>query len=369
MRLEDGKHQGGGLRIHDGRAEGGVRYRPVKKSRGRTVEALKERHPEVSLSSLCELFGYTRQGYWKQRQEHYREEIDTTALLNEVRVVRADMPRCGVRKLQVILAEHGHRIGRDRLFEILRSEGMLVVRRHTRAVTTYSRHWMKKYANLIKGMEITHPNQVWVSDITYVEIYENGVRSFAYLSLITDAYTHEIVGWALHDTLDTEGPLRALKMAIADYGVYGLAGLIHHSDRGCQYCSQDYVNVLKQYGIGISMTDKGDPYENAIAERVNGIIKTEWLYQMRLTSLEKARKVIGDIVVIYNEKRPHMSVGMLTPLQARSQSHAMKKCWKNYWAIRQAVGGSEESASNGSPQMPPDTASRRAWRCEAAVPQ
>ena len=239
----------------------------------------------MSLSSLCELFGYTRQGYWKQHQEHYREEIDTTALVNEVREVRADMPRCGARKLQVILESKGHKIGRDRLFELLRSEGMLVVRRHTRIITTYSRHWMKKYANLIKGMKIDHPNQVWVSDITYVEIYENGARSFAYLSLITDAYTHEIVGWSLHDTLDTEGPLRAMKMAIANYGVYGLNGVIHHSDRGCQYCSRDYVNVLKQYNIRISMTDKGDPYENAIAERVNGILKTEWLHQVRMTSL------------------------------------------------------------------------------------
>ena len=194
---------------------------------------------------------------------------------------------------------------------------------------------MKKNANLIKGMKIEHPNQVWVSDITYVEIYENGVRSFAYLSLITDVCTHEIVGWALHDTLDTEGPLRALKMAIANYGEYGLKGLIHHSDRGCQYCSQDYVNILKQYGIRISMTDKGDPYENAIAERVNGILKTEWLYQMRLTSLKAARETIGGIIHIYNEQRPHMSVGMLTPKQARLQSGEMKKLWKNYWVLRQ----------------------------------
>ena len=289
----------------------------------------------MSFSSLCELFGYTRQGYWKQRREHYREEIDTTALLNEVRDIRGDMPRCGVRKLQVILEEAGHRIGRDRLFELLRAEGMLVARRHTRIVTTYSRHWMKKYANLIKGMKIVHPNQVWVSDITYVDIYENGVRSFAYLSLITDAYTHEIVGWALHDTLDTEGPLRALKTAIANYGGYGLNGLIHHSDRGCQYCSRDYVNVLKQYNIKISMTDKGDPYENAIAERINGILKTEWLYQIRLTSLKMARDTIGAIVTSYNEKRPHMSVGLLTPMQARLQDGELKKLWKNYWALKQ----------------------------------
>ena len=289
----------------------------------------------MSLSSLCELFGYTRQGYWKQRQEHYREEVDTTALLNEVRMVRVDMPRCGVRKLKVILEEKGHNIGRDRLFALLRSEGMLVVRRHARIITTYSRHWMKKYSNLIKGLKIVHPDQVWVSDITYVEILEKGERSFAYLSLVTDAYTHEIVGWALHDSLDTEGPLRALKMAIAQYGGYGLNGLIHHSDRGCQYCSQEYVNVLKQYDIQISMTDKGDPYENAIAERVNGIIKNEWLNQMRLTSLDMARGAIKDIVRIYNEKRPHMSLGMLAPIQARFQAGEMKKLWKNYWAIKQ----------------------------------
>ena len=283
---------------------------------------------------MCELFGYTRQGYWKQRQERYREEIDATALLNEVREVRVDMPRCGVRKLQVILEEKGHRIGRDRLFDLLRTEGMLVPRRHTRIVTTYSHHWMKKYSNLIKGMVINRPNQLWVSDITYVEIYERGKRTFVYLSLITDAYTHEIVGWALHESLDTEGPLRALKMALSDYGVYGIKGLVHHSDRGCQYCCHEYVNLLKQYGIGISMTEKGDPYENAVAERVNGILKTEWLYQLRLTSPEMARKAIARIVRTYNEERPHMSVGMLTPAQARFHSGEMKKCWKNYWALR-----------------------------------
>jgi len=289
----------------------------------------------VSLSSLCELFGYTRQGYWKQGQERYREEIDTTAMINEVRAIRSEMPSCGVRKLQVILEERGHQVGRDRLFGMLRSEGMLVVRRHTRIVTTYSRHWMKKYSNLIKGVRIIRPNQVWVSDITYVEINDVGMRSFAYLSLITDAYTHEIVGWALHENLDTQGPLRALKMAIANYGGYGLDGLIHHSDRGCQYCSQDYVNELKQYKIQISMTDKGDPYENAIAERVNGIIKTEWLYQIRLTSVVMARSTIGEIVHTYNEKRPHLSVGLLTPMQARLQGGEQKKLWKNYWALKQ----------------------------------
>ena len=298
----------------------------------------------MSLSTLCGLFGFTRQGYWKQHQVQLREEIDTTAMLNEVREIREDMPRCGVRKLQVLLEERGHKIGRDRLFNLLRSCGMLVVRKRHRVITTYSRHWMKKYSNLIKGIPIVRPNQAWVSDITYVEIYEDGERSFMYLSLITDAYTHEIVGYALHDSLDTEGPLRALRMAIANYGFCGLKGLIHHSDRGCQYCCQDYVNVLRQHGIEISMTDNGDPYENAIAERANGILKTEWLYHVRLSSRAMAVGFITKIIRIYNDERPHMSIGMMTPAKARLQSGELKKCWKNYWALnhpRQQAAGEE----------------------------
>lgn len=159
-------------------------------------------------------------------------------------------------------------------------------------------------------------------------------------------------------------------MAIANYGIYGLKGLIHHSDRGCQYCSQDYVNVLKQYNIQVSMTDKGDPYENAIAERVNGILKTEWLYQMRLTSLDMARDTIKDIVVIYNEKRPHMSVGMLTPMQVRIQSGEMKKLWKNYWALKQ---NRQQPAGEEGPCPEPPAAGRVVAAAlgsrAAAVPQ
>ena len=203
-----------------------------------------------------------------------------------------------------------------------------------------------------------------------MEVREEEERSFAYLSLVTDAYTHEIVGWALHDSLDTEGPLRALKMAIAQYGGYGLNGLIHHSDRGCQYCSQEYVNMLKQYDIQISMTDKGDPYENAIAERVNGIIKNEWLNQLRLASLDMARGTIKNIVGIYNEKRPHMSLGMMTPMQARFQAGEMKKLWKNYWALKQIR---QQPAGEEGPCPEPPAAGRVVTAAPdyraAAVPQ
>ena len=251
------------------------------------------------------------------------------------------MPRLGVRKLQVILQENGHDISRDRLFNLLRDSGMLVRRRHTRIVTTYSRHWMKKWSNLIRDMEPSHPNEVWVSDITYIEIVRGQKKTFLYLSLITDAYTHEIVGHALHDTLDTTGPLRALTMALSKYSEESLQGLIHHSDRGCQYCSQEYIARLQQNGILISMTEKGDPYENAIAERVNGILKTEWLYDMTLGSYSQAQKAIDRIVYLYNNVRPHESVGNMTPAQVRQSSFPPKKLWKNYWRLRQQAAGEE----------------------------
>lgn len=161
-----------------------------------------------------------------------------------------------------------------------------------------------------------------------------------YLSLITDAYTHEVVGYALHDTLDTVGPLKALGMALAKYPEGTLKGLIHHSDRGSQYCCQEYVNKLQQHGILISMTDKGDPYENAIAERVNGILKTEWLYHITLTSQAMARNVVDRVIYLYNNERPHESIGNMTPAAARATSQRLNKRWKNYWRIRRQAAGS-----------------------------
>jgi len=276
------------------------------------------------------------------------------------------MPRLGARKLQVILSDNGHEIGRDRLFNIMRDSGLLVKRSHTRVITTYSRHWMKKWSNLIKDVAPSRPDEIWVSDITYIEIIQGIKKKFIYLSLITDAYTHEIVGYALHDTLDTEGPLRALAMALASRPKEALKGLIHHSDRGSQYCSQDYVRRLQGYGILISMTDKGDPYENAIAERVNGILKTEWLYNLKLTSEHMAKKTIDRIVYLYNNVRPHESIGNMTPAAARLTSSLPQKLWKNYWKIRQQQA-CEESPSTELPAA--GSAVAAGLRCRpAAVP-
>ena len=268
-------------------------------------------------------------------------------------MIRQDMPRLGVRKLQVILSEAGHEISRDKLFNVLRDSGLLVRRSRMRIITTDSRHWMKKWKNLIKEITPDHPDQIWVSDITYIEVLQGDRKSFLYLSLITDAFTHEIVGYALHDTLDTEGPLRALTMAISSRPAEALRGLIHHSDRGCQYCSQEYVRRLQNLGILISMTDNGDPYENAIAERVNGILKTEWLYHMKLTSHEEARQTIDRIIYLYNNVRPHQSIGNMTPAAARAASGPVQKLWKNYWQLKRL---GQQGAGAESPKSSPPTA-------------
>ena len=218
--------------------------------------------------------------------------------------------------------------GRDAFIEILRKNGLMVhIRRRRRYKTTDSNHHYRKYPNLIKDVVPYRPNEIWVSDITYIET-EEGV---CYLSLITDAYSHKIVGWALGPTLETTYPLEALKMALATIDEESARRLIHHSDRGCQYCSDAYVSELKKYGISISMTQSGDPLENAIAERANGILKSEWLYKMTIPTREVCKVELARIIDFYNTQRPHMSIGWQTPEQAYYQYGEQQRRWKNYY--------------------------------------
>jgi transposase InsO family protein len=185
---------------------------------------------------------------------------------------------------------------------------MLVKRRKKYTVTTHSKHWMKKYPNLISGFNFKKPNRLWVSDITYIPVAD----SYAYLSLITDAFSRKILGYCLFQSLSAEGSVKALEMALTDSST-NFQGLIHHSDRGVQYCSKEYVDLLKTNSIRISMTENGDPYENALAERVNGILKDEWLSLERFDSFQQAKERINQVIKIYNEQRPHLSCGMKTP--------------------------------------------------------
>jgi transposase InsO family protein len=205
------------------------------------------------------------------------------------------------------LKPDGIEIGRDRLFALLRVHNLLIRRRRHPKQTTWSGHRLRKYGNLIRDLELNRPNQVYVADITYLETLEG----FCYLALITDAYSRKIVGYDVSRTLCFEGSLRALQMALAQLS--GPIQLIHHSDRGIQYCSHAYVDLLMQHGIQISMTEELHVYENAKAERVNGILKSEFLLGECLVSIDLAEKMVKDAIEIYNNERLHLSLNYQTP--------------------------------------------------------
>jgi transposase InsO family protein len=238
------------------------------------------------------------------------------------------MPKLGTRKLYKMIKEdlisEQIKLGRDGLFEILREAGLLIRKRKNYCRTTNSNHWMTKYRNLIKDMEIIRPEQVLVSDITYIRTD----KGFNYLSLVTDAYSRKIVGYKLSENLQCQGSIEALKMAIRT--IRNTNKIIHHSDRGIQYCSKEYVSVLTRHGMEISMTDDGNVYENAIAERINGILKEEFGIGEGLKSYEQASRYIKQSIEIYNTQRPHMSCGLLTPAQAHDSITEVKKMWKSY---------------------------------------
>lgn len=255
------------------------------------------------------------------------------------------MPRIGTRKLYHMLTEtlqkHEIKIGRDKLFDLLEEYGMLIRRRKRKKVsTTDSNHPFRRYPNLIRELEVIRPNQLWVSDITYIRL----IDEFCYLSLVTDAYSRKIVGYCLYPTLQKEGPLAALQMALNNLPSTGMESLIHHSDRGRQYCCDAYVNMLMERKVTISMTEKGDPYENALAERINRTLKEEFLLDNGFNSFELALATADNAVNIYNMHRPHDSCNRLTPDEAYQQRGFLPKLWKT----RQKKGSlTEEPMSAG----------------------
>lgn len=235
----------------------------------------------------------------------------------------------GTRKLYVMLEsympEHQIKMGRDALFDLLGAHNLLVRRRKRRIHTTHSFHWLRKYPNLIRGLVPHASNHLWVSDITYWKIK----GKVLYISLITDAYSHKIVGYQVADTLAAIASVQALQMALKSLSERPV-GLIHHSDRGIQYCSSDYVNLLKDHQIQISMTEHGDPLENAVAERVNGILKYEYLECYTVKDLLEAKKSLKMAISLYNEARPHMSINNLTPALLHLNNQKTERLWKNY---------------------------------------
>lgn len=288
-----------------------------------------ERH---SLSSLCALLGYSRQAFYQFEKNNNQACFEAELVIQQVLLHRALQPRLGTRKLLVLLhdfvREHELKLGRDALFDLLRAHKLLVKKRRRKVQTTFSKHWQKKYANLIVEYVPKAPNSLWVSDITYILVGDG----FAYLSLVTDAYSRKIVGFCVSETLSALGSLKALSMALK--ACQDTAGLIHHSDRGVQYCCLEYVSLLKENKIEISMTRSGDPLENAIAERVNGILKEELLAD-HYPNLTTAEKGIAQAILIYNSLRPHSSCDMLTPQQAHQQTGDLRRRWKNYYKKRE----------------------------------
>lgn len=221
-------------------------------------------------------------------------------------------------------------MGRDKLFDLLRFHGLLIRKRKRTVKTTNSHHWLKKYPNLIKELIIKTPEQLWVSDITYIRT----LQGFSYLSLLTDAYSRKIVGYALYETLEAEGPLQALRMAISERKRNVPFILIHHSDRGIQYCCAVYIEILREENIVISMTQSGSPCDNSLAERINGTIKNDFFPKRIYKDHKEANVQIGRIIVKYNEIRPHDSIDYLTPQQAHEKEGPIKKRWKNYYALK-----------------------------------
>jgi putative transposase len=272
---------------------------------------------------LCDLFGYTKQAYYKQFTHQSTRIKQQHRMKEAVLAIRHQMPRLGTRKLHFLLKTGNAMIGRDRLFELLRAEGMLITKRKNYTVTTNSKHWMRKYPNHVKELVLDRPEQLWVADITYIDTIDGN----AYLHLITDAYSKQIMGYELCNNMEAVSTLKALTMALTNRQ-YKDQPLIHHSDRGLQYCSKVYIDTLTKNNITISMTESGSPYDNAVAERINGILKDEFGLGEKLNGLEETKVQAEQSINIYNLLRPHLSCQMLTPKQMHQQQNIKIKSYK-----------------------------------------
>jgi putative transposase len=286
------------------------------------------------LSTLCLLLGYTRQAFYNYKNAQLKQALEEELIIQEVLKHREIHPLLGTRKLMILLKiflnDHMISIGRDALFQLLDHHNLLIRKRQRKTKTTFSRHHFKKHPNLIKEFVPLAPNRLWASDITFLGYADK----FGYLSLVTDVYSKKIVGFHVSQTLEATGCVQALQMALKTDR--NLSNLIHHSDRGSQYCCHEYIRILRKKNISISMTQNGDPRENAVAERVNGILKIEYLLE-RYDSFKETQHRVSRAITIYNSLRPHSSCDMKTPNEAHELTGELKKHWRNYYDKKEVV--------------------------------
>ena len=273
----------------------------------------------------CNLFGIDRQVYYRRVKRKITKEAKAIQVVAMILDVRKSMPRLGGKKSYHMLLNELKplKIGRDKLFDILRANHLLVQPKRSYHITTNSHHRFRKHQNQILSLDINRPEQVWVSDITYIGKRENPY----YLSIVTDAYSKKIMGYYLADNMNTESSVMALNMAIRQRKNKEIP-LIHHSDRGLQYCANEYQNILSQNGILPSMTQNSDPYENAVVERINGILKQEFMIDKYNLDLKIMRQIVKESINTYNELRPHYSNYMLTPNQMHRQNYIKMRTYK-----------------------------------------
>ena len=267
------------------------------------------------MATLCGLFGKSKQAYYKHKRKSFSELEVEQEILSQVAIFRADMPVIGGLKLYYLVNSvlgDAMDMGRDKFLNLLHRHKLIIPPRKTHH-TTNSNHIYFKYPNLVKELVVSYVNQVWVSDITYIYTTDD---KFCYLHLITDAFSRMIIGFVLAPTLEAKYTIEALEQAIHNAGGGNLCGTIHHSDRGVQYCCDDYVLRLKSHSIRISMTEDSNPTDNGVAERVNGIIKNEFLEPLPTPrTLQEALPMVQHAVHTYNHLRPHLSLDMRTPAQ------------------------------------------------------
>lgn len=272
----------------------------------------------ISIVDLCQRVGMSRQNYYAARRQRSRRAIEEDLVEELVRAERRIQPRIGTRKLLFLLKPEwekaGVRLGRDRFFELLSTWDLLVKRKRGGPKTTNSRHHLPIFRNLLKDREASAPNQVWVSDLTYIRTEEG----FLFASLITDLYSRKIVGYYIGDSLESIGCQKALEVALDQLPSKRYP--IHHSDRGCQYCCHEYVQQLQSRGLSISMTEENHCYENALAERVNGILKQEYEMDATFRTKQQGRSAFYQAIDLYNSRRPHLSLKYKTPNQVHEQA-------------------------------------------------